>query len=98
SHTCGINFAVDVMMPVQGANGAFALGRGGTCTPYQNRAQAGADTLTIRRAETQATSPEIGGIQIYATRAGSRTDQLMFVDGHAPGMIDEAHRVHNLVV
>src|SRR4051794_19812419 len=27
AHTCGVNFAVDVSMPVQGSNNAFALGR-----------------------------------------------------------------------
>src|SRR6185295_17642885 len=28
AHVCGVNFAVDVMMPVQGSNDVFDLGRG----------------------------------------------------------------------
>ena len=54
AHGCGVNFAVDVSMPVQASNNVFALGRspGASCGPYQARAQARADTLTLRRVAT----------------------------------------------
>src|SRR5262249_46811528 len=47
AHVCGINFAVDVAVPVQGSNNTFALGRGATCGAYQGHPQGGADTLTL---------------------------------------------------
>jgi type IV pilus assembly protein PilW len=98
AHVCGMNFAVDVMLPVQGSNDVFALGRGATCKAYRGRPQAGADTLTLRRVETQASAPEAGRIQIYASRLASRTSQLMFADGTAPGGVGADRRVHNFVV
>jgi type IV pilus assembly protein PilW len=98
AHTCGVNFAVDIALPVQGSNDVFALGRAATCAPYRNRAQPGADTLTLRRAETQTTDAEAGRVQIYASRLASRTGQLMFADGHSPGPVDGNHGIHNLMV
>src|SRR5689334_1907252 len=38
AHACGVNFGVDLSLPVQGSNDVFALGRGATCTPYRNHA------------------------------------------------------------
>ena len=100
AHGCGVNFAVDVLMPVQGSNDAYAMGRPPTtgCNAYQNRPQPGADTLVIRRAETQASSPEANRLQLYASRLKSRTSHLLFADGSAPGVVDGDHRVQNLVV
>jgi type IV pilus assembly protein PilW len=99
AHVCGVNFAVDVSMPVQGSNNVFALGRSPTsCNPYQGRDQAGADTLTLRRVETQSAAAEANRIQILAARHTSRGAQWMFADGAAPLTPDEHHRVHNLVV
>ena len=100
AHVCGTNFAVDITTPVQGSNDVFALGRSraASCSAYQSRPQVGADTLTLRRVETSNSAPEAGRIQVYASRLTSRTSQLMFADGHAPGAIDADHRVHNLIV
>ncbi len=99
AHSCGVNFAVDISMPVQGSNNAFALGRSpGTCNAYQRRAQAGADTLTLRRVGTQRSFAEANRLQIYAARETSRSVQFMFADGNAPGPIDDDHEVHDLVV
>jgi type IV pilus assembly protein PilW len=99
AHACGVNFAVDVSMPAQGSNDVFGLGRSPTaCNPYQGRAQASADTLTLRRVETQPSNPEANRLQLYTSRHTSRSSQLMFADGNAPGVIDADHRVHNIVV
>jgi len=100
AHACGVNFAVDVSMPVQGSNNVFALGRspGTACNPYQGRAQAGADTLTVRRVTTQPGPVEANRLQIYAARDTSRSAQFMFADGNAPGPVDDNHEVHDLVV
>lgn len=100
AHTCGVNFAVDVMTPVQGSNNVFGLGRdrAAGCNAYQGRAQIGADTLTLRRVETRTANAEAARLQVYASRLTSRTTQLLFADGKAPGVVDADHRVHNFVV
>jgi hypothetical protein len=78
----------------------FGLGRSPAagCNPYQGRAQVGADTLTLRRVQTQPSAPEANRLQIYASRHTSLSSQLMFADGAAPATVDDHHRVHNLVV
>ena len=100
AHSCGVNFAVDVSLPVQGSNNTFALGRSpaSSCGAYQGRAQAGADTLVARRVATRASSAEANRLQIYASRDTSHSAQFLFVDGNAPGPIDDDHEVHDLVV
>jgi len=100
AQACGTQFAVDVSTPVQASNNTFALGpaRTSACNPYQNRAQAGADTLTVRRVETRTSLPEVNRLQIYASRNTSLSDQLLFADGNAPGPMDDDHHVHNFVV
>jgi type IV pilus assembly protein PilW len=98
AHMCGINYAVDVALPVQGSNNTFALGRAAKCSAYQGRAQVGADTLTLRRVETEASPPEAGRIQVYASRLAAGANQLMFADGQVPGSLDNDHRVQNFLV
>ncbi|MCS6946646.1 MAG: PilW family protein [Steroidobacteraceae bacterium] len=100
AHACGTNFAVDVNLPVQGSNNEFRLGEDATaaCGPYGTGAVAGSDTLTVRRASSEPTDPEAGRIQVYASRLTSRTAQVLFADGVAPGPIDDDHRVHDWIV
>lgn len=100
AHDCGTNFAVDVLTPVQGSNDSFAMGpgAGASCAPYGAGAVATADTLTIRRVETNTAAPANGRLQLYASRLRSRSAQQLFVDGNAPGPIDADNEIHNLVV
>jgi type IV pilus assembly protein PilW len=98
AHVCGINYAVDVALAVQGSNNAFALGRGATCGAYQSHPQTGADTLTLRRVETEASAADAGRIQVYASRLDAGAGQLMFLDGQAPGSVDDDHHVQNFLV
>jgi prepilin-type N-terminal cleavage/methylation domain-containing protein len=99
AHACGVNFAVDVSMPVQGSYNAFALGRSpSSCGAYQGRAQVGADTLTARRVSTQTTLAEANRLQVYAARETSRSAQFLFFDGRAPGPINDDHEIHDLIV
>jgi type IV pilus assembly protein PilW len=101
AHACGTNFAVDVLRPVQGSNDDFELGPDATadCDPFGDGAVAGADTLTLRRASTEAVdAAEDGRLQIYASRLRSRTEQRLFADGVAPGAIDDNNAIHDLLV
>lgn len=100
AHACGVNFALDVLTPVQGSNGVFALGReaGESCRAYQTGPVAGADTLTLRRVETRESEPEAGRLQILASRLTSLSSQLMFADGIVPGVRDVHREIRNVVV
>ena len=100
AQACGVNFAVDVLTPVQGSNDVYLLGPGASavCNPWGGGAAAGTDTLTVRRASTEVAAPEPGRLQIYASRLSSRSSQPLFFDGTAPGPIDADHAIHNLVV
>ena len=100
AHDCGTNFAVDVLTPVQGSNDSYGMGpgAGASCAPYGAGAVNGADTLTIRRAETVVSAPDAGRLQVYASRLRSRSAQQLFVDGNAPGPTDADNEIHNLVV
>lgn len=101
AHACGINFAVDVLRPVQGSNDEFELGPDATsaCEPFGAGAVDDTDTLTLRRASTEAVNAAEGGrLQIYASRLRSRTAQLLFADGVAPGAVDDDNAIHDLLV
>jgi type IV pilus assembly protein PilW len=100
AHACGTNFAIDVAVPVQGANDTFALGpaRTASCDPFAGGALAGADTLAIRRASTEPVAAQAGRIQLYASRLRSRSAQAIFADGNAPGPVDDDNAIHDLVV
>jgi type IV pilus assembly protein PilW len=99
AHACGVNFAVDVLTAVQGANDTFDLGRNRAgCEPYGSGAQMGSDTLVVRHADPQPAPAEAGRLQVYASRLSSRSSHLLFADGVVPGVINDDNRVHNLVV
>lgn len=100
AQACGTNFAVDVLMPVQGSNDDFALGpgAGADCAPFGAGAAVGSDTLTLRRASTQPVDLQAGRLQIFASRLNSQKSQQLFLDGVAPAPIDDDNRVHDLVV
>lgn len=100
AHACGANFGVDVLVPVQGSNGVFELGRSpsASCSPYSSGAVVGADTLTLRHTDTRDSAAEGGRIQLYTSRLSSRSAEFLFADGNVPGSVDANHRVLNLVV
>lgn len=101
AHDCGVNFAVDVFRFVQGTDNTFALGRDARdCAPTASAggAAAAADTLTLRHASREATTPRAGRLQVYSTARSSLGPLLLFADGHAPGPIDEEHDVRDLEV
>jgi hypothetical protein len=86
-------------MPVQGADNTYAFGPGAAgCDAFGAGAQAGSDTLTVRRAATTPSAAQAGRIQLYASRLTSRTSQVMFADGVAPGPLDANNRIHDLLV
>jgi len=95
AHDCGINFAVDLELPVQGSNNQYAVGSGAIdCAPTASAggARVGSDTLTVRHASLNPAEPHAGRLQIYARRLAAFGAQDLFADGRAPAT-DE----HNVV-
>ncbi|MGB8327176.1 MAG: PilW family protein, partial [Steroidobacteraceae bacterium] len=99
-HSCGTNFAVDVLSPVEGSNDVFELGpaAAASCGAYGNGAVPNTDTLTIRRASTEPGTPRAGRLQLYATRFSSQSSQQLFMSAAAPGPVDADRQIRDLVV
>ncbi len=100
--TCGNNFAIDLMMTVQGSNDAN--GPIDKCKPpTATGTNAGAyvdktDTLTIRRSATEdAEEASASRVQLYIN-ALKRSNQYLFSSDAAPGPIDDSRVVRNLIV
>jgi type IV pilus assembly protein PilW len=96
AHACGVNFAVDLLRPVQGTdNGYDPL----ACEPTASAggARESSDTLTIRHASLGVTDPRAGRVQLYSSALGSQP-LLLFADGLTPGARDDRHQVSDLEV
>ena len=101
AHDCGVNFAVDLSRPVEGANDGFGVGRDAfDCAPTATAggAHAGSDTLTVRHASLEPVAPRAGRLQIYSRRLAAHDRLDLFADGHAPGPIAEDAVVRDLDV
>lgn len=99
---CGINYAADVLLPVEGVEGvadggsySFGPGRNPSDCAPAHPAVTQADTLTIRHADTQSVPPQAGRLQLYTSQLTSRSSQLLFSDGVVPSpppeSVDPAH-------
>lgn len=92
---CVASLAIDLAVPVGGADGALAASAGvplGCRASPQGRSVAGADTLVLRHASAAAGRPETGRLQIESSR---RTARLL-ADGTAT--LGAAGRLHDLEV
>jgi type IV pilus assembly protein PilW len=100
AQSCGANFAIDLRLPVDGENGAYALGCPVDATGVA--AQANSDTLILRRASTDAVAADDTRLQIYTTRQGGSS--RVFQGAAAPGPIvndplyGPSAEVRNLIV
>lgn len=77
---CGASLAHDLARMISVADGRYALDErlGLGCAPASSPV-AGADTLTVRHAASEAGSPQAGRLQIESTRAAGR----LMADGRA---------------
>jgi type IV pilus assembly protein PilW len=101
AHDCGVNFAVDLLQPVQGSDNHFALGRdAGDCEPAASagRASETADTLTVRRGSLAVATPRAGRVQLYSAALSSVSPLRLFADGNPPGPVDADHEIRDLEV
>lgn len=98
---CGRNFAVDIGVPAQGSDNTFGLGSDARdCAPTATAggARVGSDTLTLRYASQNPTTPHAGRLQVYSQQLSALGPLVLFGDGRAPGPIDATHVVRDLEV
>jgi type IV pilus assembly protein PilW len=101
AHDCGINLAVDLELPVQGANNAFVPGASASdCAPTASAggARSGADTLVVRHASLATAAARAGRVQLYARRTDSQGMAMLFADGRAPGPLDLTSEIRDVEV
>ncbi|MBK6597343.1 MAG: PilW family protein [Proteobacteria bacterium] len=100
AQSCGVNFAVDVLTPIQGSNDGLVDGMPFTCalSAAAGGIAPNTDTLTIRHAGFEPVAPRDGRVQLYASRLTSRTAQRLFADGQAPGVVNADNQIRDLVV
>lgn len=99
-HGCGANFAVDLSRAVEASNNRFAAGVDASrCDPTASAggAMTGADTLTVRRA-TEIAAPMPGRLQLFSNRFTTRSGQVLFADGRAPGTSADDEDTFDVVV
>jgi type IV pilus assembly protein PilW len=101
SHDCGINFAIDLELPVQGSDNSFSPGAGARdCAPtaVAGGARAGSDTLTVRHASLKSVPAHAGRLQLFTRRLAAFGFQDLFFDGQPPGPLDDDNQVRDLEV
>ncbi len=87
---CGATWALDLALPVDGANNVYTL----PCAA-QGGAQPNSDLVTIRRATVQPTPLQPGRLQIQTTRIQGE----LFADGAVPATFSPADSAtHSLLV
>jgi type IV pilus assembly protein PilW len=99
AHDCGINFAVDLATPVEGANNSFRAGVAARdCAPAATAggARPGTDTLTLRRASFATVEPRVGRLQLHAHRLGAHAAVTLFADGRAPTPTDPLAEIRDV--
>jgi type IV pilus assembly protein PilW len=96
-HDCGRNFAINVLMALDGANDAYSPYMGCAVGAAAVTERANTDVLTIRRASTEAVAASVTRVQIYANRL-LKTQQQIFNSSTAPGVLDNWHEIRNLLV
>lgn len=100
AQSCGINYAIDLAVPLQAADGLFVTGisPNSSCAP-RGGAVAGSDSLTIRRAQATASAPDASRVQLLIDRIDPAR-RLLIADGMLPaGVSLQAGllEVHDLV-
>jgi len=98
---CGRQFAVDLAVPAQGSDNTFGLENSATdCAPTASAggARNGSDTMTLRFASQNTTTPRAGRLQLYSQNLSALGPLLLFANGQAPGPLDADHAVRDLEV
>ena len=93
-HDCDTNYALYLIKTIEGSNNAYSVDC--AVAAEATAAQANADTLTIRRASTEAVAANAAMLQLYTTRMSKNGHQI-FISATAPGSLKTDEReVRNL--
>jgi hypothetical protein len=98
AHACGVNYAVDLELGVQGTDNAWPSAPDCAPTASAGGAHAGSDTLTVRHASLETTKPLAGRLQLYSRRLESHGMADLFADGRAPGPVDADAEIRDVEV
>ena len=101
AHDCGVNFAVDLGTPVEGANNTFRAGvaaRGCAPSASAGGARTGTDTLTVRYASLATTEPRAGRLQVLGNRLRTHAAVTLFADGLPPEPADAHTEVRDIEI
>jgi len=93
-HDCDTNYALYLIKTVEGSNNSYSV----DCpvAPESGSARANTDTLTIRRASTEAVAANAAFLQLYTNRL-AKNDQQIFISATAPsGLETDVKEVRNL--
>src|SRR5690606_31278899 len=90
---CGQNWSANLAVAVGGANNDYDW----DCAPFEGSdAQAGTDTLVIRRVEDTPSAPEAGRLQVQSARL---QDSELFLGAALPAGYNAAtSQTHRLIV
>jgi type IV pilus assembly protein PilW len=92
-HQCRRNFAINVMLAIEGSNDDYTLDCAEAAAAGWS--PAGPDVLTIRRTSTEAVAPSAAYLQLYTNRL-LKSQQRVFISSTAPGTLDDRREVRNL--
>ena len=101
THDCGTNFALDLELAIQGANGRWPTGRDARdCAPTRvaGGVRAGADSLTVRHASLDKVSAHAGRLQVYTRRLETHAGAVLFADGIPPDVLDADAEIRDVEV
>jgi hypothetical protein len=92
--TCGRNYAVDVMQPVQAANNSFGL----TCAAQGGGHNGTSDTLTVRRSEMDPVAATQSRFQMYTNRLSPALNQFFIANTSPKTITADLTEVRNMIV
>jgi type IV pilus assembly protein PilW len=93
---CGANYVVDVTAAIQADDGSWPMAEG--CDAAGGGHIEGTDILTVRRSSVDKVAATKGRIQLYTNRL-AREDQVLFMDGVAPGPLkDDEKEIRDLIM
>jgi type IV pilus assembly protein PilW len=94
-NSCGNNWAVDVMAPVQAANNGYGL----TCAAQGGGHNGTSDTLTVRRSEMDAAPAATQSkFQLYTNRLNDQLNQFFIGNASPKSITADVSEIRNMIV
>ena len=99
AQACGDNLVTDLFMTVQGADDRYDLApNGADCAAEGGGAQAGADTLVLRRLSVETAAPDDTRLQAFVSRLSPVNNLIFFDDTPPRPLVAGDDEVRNLVL